>query len=442
MTLTPQAHSTVGASSMYRWSACPGSVRLSEGIVSKSSVYADEGSDAHALGAYCLTEGEDAAQWVDLPVNFEGRKFTPTTEMAEAVQVYLDTVRGYLASDPGKGRNGPILKVEQRFDLSEVYPGCFGTSDATIWLPKTQTLIVIDYKHGAGIPVPVVKGDVVNPQLQYYGLGALLASNYPAKRVRLVIVQPRCGDGLPSEYEMDAVDLIDFRADLKAFAEATAQPDAPLVPGDHCRFCPAAAMCPALVQMAQDMARLEFSRPSLGLCGHPGCNLPVYDTPGGTACADGHGGAPIVQPPSGLSYDPEKLRLALDSREPLKAWLKQLDEFAYREAEAGRPPIGYKLVAKRATRKWRNPGEVVDALQAQGVKPEVFNEVPSLKSPTQLEKLIDKKILAPFIVSESSGHVLAPESDKRPAVKLDAKSEFGIITDDRPQPDKAVSIFD
>lgn len=399
MTLTPQAHSTVGASSMYRWSACPGSVKLSEGVESKSSVYADEGSDAHALGAYCLTEGDRADQWAGLPVNFEGRKFTPTNEMAEAVQVYLDTVNGYVASD-----KKAVLKVEQRFDLSEVYPGCFGTSDATIWLPKTQTLVVIDYKHGAGIPVPVVKGDVVNPQLQYYGLGALLASNYPAKRVRLVIVQPRCGDGLPSEYEMDAVDLIDFRADLKRFAEATSKPDAPLVPGDHCRFCPAAAMCPALVQKAQDMARLEFA-------------------------------------PS-LSYDPEQLRLALDSREPLKAWLKALDEFAYREAEQGRPPPGYKLVAKRASRKWRDPGEVVDALQEQGVKPEVFNEAPSLKSPTQLEKLIDKKVLAPFIVSESSGHVLAPESDKRPAVKLDAKSEFGILTDIRPQTEKTASIFD
>ncbi len=384
---------------MYRWSACPGSVKLSEGIVSKSSVYADEGSDAHALGAHCLQSEHDAAFYLGNECDIEGRKFTPDEDMAEAVQVYLDTVRGFVASD-----KKAVLKVEQRFDLSEVYPGCFGTSDATIWLPKTQTLVVIDYKHGAGIPVPVIKHDVVNPQLQYYGLGALLASNYPAKRVRLVIVQPRCGDGLPSEHEMDAVDLIDFRADLKRFAEATAQPNPPLVPGDHCRFCPAAAMCPALTQKAQDMARLEF--------------------------------APA------LSYDPEKLKLALDSREPLKAWLKALDEFAYAEAEAGRPPLGYKLVAKRATRKWRDEGEVIDALQKFGVKPGMYYDAPSLKSPAQLEKAIDKKVLAPFITSESSGHVLAPESDKRPSVKLDAKSEFGVITDIRSSPDKTVSIFD
>lgn len=409
--LTPQAHSTVGASSMYRWSACPGSVRLSEGIVSKSSVYADEGSDAHALGAYCLTEGEMACQWAGIPMNFDGRKFTPTNEMAEAVQVYLDTVRAFVASD-----KKAVLKVEQRFDLSEVYPGCFGTSDATIWLPKTQTLVVIDYKHGAGIPVPVVKGDVVNPQLQYYGLGALLASNYPAKRVRLVIVQPRCGDGLPSEYEMDAVDLIDFRADLKRFAEATSKPDAPLVPGDHCRFCPAAAMCPALVQKAQDMARLEF-----GL---------------------------------GVPYEPAKLKLALDSIPALEAQIKALREFAYSEAEAGRlpPEVGYKLVAKRATTKIRDQGEAIEFLQKEGFTDEEIFEPRTLKGITELEKLeglkpktvkkVKQRPLAPYLISQSSGHVLAPESDKRPAVKLDAKSEFGIITDDRPQPDKAVSIFD
>lgn len=389
------AHSKIGASSMYRWSACPGSVRLSENVPKTSSKYAEEGSAAHAFAEHCLRHGYAASRFVgqilympkDGPPEvrskipghtFPGDLFVPISDdMIEAVAVYLDAVRSSIGV-------GDTFTFEQRFDLSEVHPGCFGTADAVVRQPKTATLIVYDYKHGAGVPVNVVE----NPQLKYYALGALLASNHPARRVRMTIVQPRCdhADGPVRSYEIDALDLLDFKADLKAFAEATEKPDAPLVPGDHCRFCPAAALCPALSQRAQSMAKLEFA-PS--------------------------------QP-----YDPAVLKLALDSREPLKAWLKALDEFAYAEAEAGRTPPGYKLVAKRANRDWRDEGDVVEFLQDLGVKPDVIFAPRKVKSPAQLEKAIDAAMLEPFIVKESSGHVLVAASDKRAAVKLDAKSEF------------------
>ena len=42
---------------MSRWKKCPGSVRLSAGIESKSSSYAEEGSAAHALAELCLVRG-------------------------------------------------------------------------------------------------------------------------------------------------------------------------------------------------------------------------------------------------------------------------------------------------------------------------------------------------------------------------------------------------
>jgi hypothetical protein len=372
------AHSNIGASSMYRWSACPGSVRLSAGVAKKSSKYADEGSDAHELAAMCLRGGFRAEEFVDRHIIQGGRDFTPDAAMTEAVQVYLDavTARTCVAEDCS-------LDIETKFDLSDVHPGCFGTADAVIWNATTRVLTVMDYKHGAGVPVKVVG----NPQLQYYGLGALRASGYPAEKVRLVIVQPRCeieGSAV-REWEIDTIDLLDFQADLKAYAAATEDPNAPLNPGDHCRFCPAAALCPALANKAQEVARMEF--------------------------------AP-AQP-----YDAAQLKLALDSREVIRAWLKALDEFAYAEAEAGRTPPGYKLVAKRAMRKWRAEGEVVEALQSAGIKPDVFYER-SLRSPAQLEKLVDKKVLAPFIVAESSGHALVSEADKRPAIRVDAASEF------------------
>lgn len=370
---------------MSRWSKCPGSVRLSKGMPNKSSVFAEEGSDAHALAAECLRYAEDPVEYVGYDLEADGRKFTVTQEMAESVAVYTWAVWELEYHEWQ-------CKIEHRFDLSKVHPGCFGTADCVIWQPDTATLHVFDLKYGAGIPVEV-KG---NPQLQYYGLGALLSCGYPAKTVKLTIVQPRCHhpDGPVRSWEIDAIDLLDFRADLKAYAVATQDPAAPIVPGDHCRFCPAKPMCPALRNKAQAVAKLEFS--------------PV------------------------LSYDPEQLRLTLDSVPVMEAWIKGVREFAYSEAEAGRTPPGYKLVAKRATRKWRSEGEVIEILQTAYPDDGIF-EPRELKSPAQLEKTIGKANLAKLlerneaghlITSESSGHALAPESDPRPPVKLAARDEF------------------
>lgn len=362
------AHSKLGASSMYRWSACPGSVRASEGIVSASSKYAEEGTEAHEFAADYLVRGSVAIK--------------PDTdiEMVEAVKEYADHVRSLI--EPGKTK----MLIEHRFDLSSIYPGCFGTADCVVWDPRTHVLHVVDYKHGQGIAVEAKD----NPQLRYYALGALVTCGFPAERVVMTIVQPRCfhPDGPVRSEVIDAIDLLDFSVDLVDYARATEAPDAPLVPGDHCRFCPAAATCPALVSKAQEVAKLEFRKD--------------------------------------LSYDPAQLKLALDSRPALLAWLKALDEFAYAEAEAGRCPPGYKLVAKRATRKWRSEGEVVDKLESVLTDAELY-EPRTVKSPAQLEKVVDKALFADLVVAESSGHTLVPESDKRPAVKPGAKEEFSVV---------------
>jgi hypothetical protein len=377
------AHSRIGASSMHRWSVCPGSVAASKDIVSKSSKYAEEGSDAHALAAHCLKTKEDPSKFGFQTVTLEGRTFTVDKEMVNAVSEYVDNI--YLDINPV---TEDVLVVEQRFDLSEVHPGLFGTADAVTWKPRQKQLIVDDFKYGAGIAVDPEN----NPQLLYYGLGALLACNYPAATVTLRITQPRCdhAKGPVRWWTIDALDLLDFKADLKKYAQATEDPNAPLVPGDHCRFCPAAPHCKALRGQAQEIAKLEF--------------------------------APT------LAYDPADLKRALDSRDIVKAWLKTLDEFAYAEAEAGRPAPGYKLVAKRPTRKWRSEGEVIDHLQNDPINeysPEQMFEPRALKSPAQLEKIVGKGKLDEFITSESSGHVLAPESDKRPAItRITAAQEF------------------
>lgn len=371
---------------MYRWSVCPGSVKLSQGVEVPSSIYAEDGSDAHALAAYCFQRKVEPKSTVGHTIAYAERIFDVSQEMAEAVATYVDECEA--DAEPGD-----VDLTEHSFDLSAIHPGCFGTCDRVTWRSIEKLLIVRDFKYGAGIPVSPVD----NAQLKYYGLGALLTCGFPAERVRLQIVQPRCDhpEGIVRHWDISAIDLrMDFSIELKAFAQATEAPDAPLKPGDHCRFCPAAAMkCPAIKARAQEVAKLEFSAEPL---------------------------AP--------KYDPEQLKFALDSIPIMQAWIKNVHEFAYAEAEAGRF-TSYKLVDKRATRKWRDEEDACAEIRiALGTAPDVY-EPRALLSPAKIEKLkgVKKGQFDHLTVKESSGFTLVPLDDPRPAAKLSAQEDFKAI---------------
>lgn len=366
------AHSKIGASSMYRWKVCPASVRLSEGIPSVESEYAKEGTLAHDYAAGIL----------------QGLVYHPDeipAEMLKAISVYIQHI-----IDENRKHPHAKMFVEKKLTLSQIHPNAFGTADHIMWKPQVRVLKVTDYKHGAGIPVEVHEDGVPNDQLMYYGLGALLETKVKPEIVELTIVQPRCAhiSGPIRTIQVDPIDFIDFAADLKMYAERTDDPNAPIVPGEHCRFCPAApTKCPALRERSIAIAQQEFS--------------------------------------SVLSYDPAKLSQALAMIPAVKAWIKATDEFAYAEAMQGRTPPGFKLVEKRATRSWSNEEEVTHI--GNTVDPRNFFET-KLKSVTQVEKALGKKefevMLGKFVTKESSGTVLVPEDDKRPAYKNDPTKDF------------------
>lgn len=354
---------------------CPGSVALCKDLPSKSSIYADEGTLAHEIAAKVLQTGD----WPDVM----------DCEMKEAIEVYTDAVLGeWTKMNPKKDK----FLVEHRFDLSEIYPGCFGTADTVLYYFRDKRLSVWDYKHGAGTPVEVRD----NSQLMFYALGALLSIGLPVAEVESVVCQPRCPhpDGAIRRWRFPAVDIMEFEADLVKYAKATEPKDAPLVPGDHCRWCKAAGICPAIKNKAVALAKLDFIATN--------------------------------------SYDTKKLSEALEWVPRLEAWCKSVREFAYGEACHGRNPEGWKLVAKRATRKWQD--DVTPSVLAMyfGLDEEEIMEA-KLRSPAQVEKLLDKNLrkdLANYTVSKSSGYSLVPDSDAREPAKLDAKSDFSPIASD------------
>lgn len=380
------AHSKIGASSMYRWSECPGSVRECEGIDSVSSPYAVEGTNAHRLAEILIRR------------EIFGTKISPedyafmqgcSQEMQDAVDVYVDYVVAH--NDEG----GKEISIEHRFDLSSIHPGLYGTADCVIWNPKTRHLIVADYKHGAGIPVSPVR----NSQLLYYGLGALLTLGYRAETVEVVVIQPRCAIGGEKirGYGLAAFDLLEFAGDLKEFAVATEKPDAPLKSGDHCGFCPASAVCPELKGRALRVAQTEFTKVT--------------------------------------ASNPKELGELLDQLDRIEGFCKAVRAHAYKEGLAGRMPQGYKLVEKRGARQWINyEPQTIEALQKLGFKNEDIFEKPSLKSPPQFEKCLKNKaqreeVLGQLVKSVSSGVTLVSESDPRPSVITTAQDDFSALPD-------------
>lgn len=391
MTALP-AHSKLGASSMHRWSECPGSVRLSAGLESTTSFYAAEGTVAHRLAANCLQAGTDPTpvQRGQETILEEGFDIPITEEMNAAVQVYLDTIRGDAIE---YADNPPIRFIEQKFHLKELHPQLFGTADCVQVWPARKLMRVYDYKHGVGVAVDVDN----NTQLKYYALGALLEYKKPIAEIELVIVQPRCPHegGLVRRHSFKAADLLDFEAELMAAVRRTEDPKAPLKLGAHCHWCPAAAVCPEAKSRSLDAAKNEFS---------------------------GH-----------TVYDPNELADTLAILPAVEGWAKTVREFAYGEALRGRVPPGFKLVAKRPAKKWKiDDHSVACELAKLGVSESDAYCPREVKSPAQIELIIGKGkknadrllVLATLYGRVSSGTKLVPESEPGQPINRGPEEDF------------------
>jgi len=213
--------------------ACSASVRLTRGLPSVDNRYTSEGTAAHELAARCLQQGCDAAHFVGEMIN----EIRVTSSMAADVQLYLDHCRRLIDL-------ADFHLVEHQVSLEALKPPVpmFGTVDFAAYLGKYRELHIVDYKHGKGVWV----GAKGNTQARYYGLGASLAIETPVSKVVATIIQPRFANAEPiRSVVIDAIELAEWSFELIERAKATREPDAPTVPGDHCRFCPIKNSCAA-----------------------------------------------------------------------------------------------------------------------------------------------------------------------------------------------------
>ena len=363
---------------------CPGQPALAEQLPDESSPYAKEGTTAHTVAQKCLIPHPATGTLAALnPDKFVGQELDGekvTQEMVDAVRVYLN----YCVSNTTAG---DIIRIEERLRLNE---DVWGTGDFIRYRPSTGELLVVDYKHGAGIFVDVYE----NLQALTYALMAAKIFQ-KLKSVKIVIVQPRCGDEMVREWETDTIRIMDMEADVVTAVARTREPNAPLVPGNHCKsgLCKVRARCPALAKLAQQRAKDVFSVSSL--------------------------------------MEPVELADRYDELEALETYISAVRELAYNTAMNGERVPNHKLVWKRALRQWKTDEEARDGLMDMGFTMEEITAEVKLKSPAEMEKLIPKKereLMNDFVVKRSSGLKLVHESDNRPEHFPDTASDvFGRV---------------
>jgi hypothetical protein len=277
---------------------------------------------------------------------------------------------------------------------------CYGHLDAAVLDETNGVLHVADFKYGVGVVVEV-QG---NAQLYAYAVGAMFSllthdQRADLKAIRLHVVQPRLGDGGLHSLTLTPMQLASWVDDdlypvVRAIVDGTLPDDAPLVPGDYCRFCPAMMECPALHSRAQSMARHVFE--------HAEHTLPLMTN--------------------------DDLSRILDQAELIEPWLVKVRELALERMRHGGEIAGWKLVPKRGHRVWNDTPEEVEArLVSMGVPRDKLLTEPVLKSAAQIEKILPasaRNIFRSLWRMESPGITIAPDGDPRRTLLPVASSVF------------------
>lgn len=400
-----RGHSVLGASSCYRWWNCLGSIRMNKGKINKVGSAAKEGTAAHQIADYCLRNSEKSSVFIGFVVEVEGEKFTIDEEFSDNVQVYLDECNKTV-SQCGSAK----IFVEEPIDLQSLGPPIpmFSTLDFAVYDSDTKILYVKDLKYGF-----VNVEAEGNLQLKYYALGASLSIGEEIDQVEICIVQPRGFDGVKIKKQVfNASELKVFSEELMRKAWATQEPDAPLVSGDHCKYCLSAGSCPAQAMEA------------LSLACHFDCEEePVIDTK-----------ALGIRKIENLTT--EDLVNIYNKRELLIDFLKVVEEKLKNKCELFDEEVPFKLVANQSRRHWRFDDLATSfAIKKEtSLKDKDLYEEPKIKSPAQIEKTYDKllkdkgnkknerdrlvdSLLSSLTDKKSTGTIMVPLEDKRDDVR-------------------------
>ena len=370
------AHARFSPSAANRLTHCPPSLVLGEAFQEEESPYAAEGSAGHALAEHLIKK--HLKQQTRRPVSDYY-----SDDLLEAVDDYVSFVIGEI-EEAKRQCADPVFSVEQKVDISDYVPDCFGTADMVI---VTDKLVhIIDLKLGKGVPVYAEK----NPQLMIYGLGVLESAEmlFTVEMVRLTIFQPRLSNS--STWEITPEELKAWGDEvLRPVGELALKGEGDLSAGSWCRFCKARFTCRQRAEENLKLAQMEFKEPAL--------------------------------------LTDEEIAEVLKQADELSKWAADVYAYAQDQAIAHHKQWkGFKLVMGKSNRKYTSEEEVAAAAKAAGYT-DIYKH--TLIGITDMERLMGKKefarILGALVYKPAGKITLVPESDKREAIQtLTAEADF------------------
>ena len=366
-------HLTIGGSTAERTLACPGWINASKNVHVRSttSPAAAAGSMHHMIMEKCLLQGKT-------PSAFIGRVYNER-----------NIVRAFEEDDRELSEiaYAAVNKLFDKYDIEDFFIEPFvqlevgvigGSIDVLALSSGLKTVLVIDYKFGR----KKIRAED-NDQLKLYTVSAMADPTMSdvfknVETIRGIIIQPQSA-GIISETRFSREELAEFSTAIYAAAALSETADAPVIPGKHCTFCPAAAFCPARRAVAISATLLA-------------------------------------------AKSSNELSEAAAHVEEIEDWVKSVKEELYMQLNRGVVIDGWKIVDKRPTNRWSD-AEQMDAAEAEMRKKKFrvrdirVNKLISAPVALKLAQKMGKNIdLEKYITKSSPGTTLAAVGDDRPAV--------------------------
>lgn len=240
-------------------------------------------------------------------------------------------------------------------------------------------VIIIDYKFGyVGVPAKL------NPQMLFYSLCCAVDPLFvdvfeqlEIARVINAIIQPNGIGDVIDKYGYDISALDNFEVDVYEAIDSANAPNPEPNAGSWCKYCPAATTCEAKTGAAETALRLNKD-------------------------------------------DASVLNRAMSMVDELEEWCRAVRKHAQEQLEIGVSLPDWKLVNKRATRKWTDAEAVENLLKKNRKFKQSETHKTTLITPPQFEKLcknkgVDFDKYSNYIEAVSSGTTIAHIDDPRPS---------------------------
>lgn len=368
----PSAHAKLSPSSAKRWLACTPSAHFEQQFPNEETVFAAEGTLAHAIAQtileYRLGMIEESV-YVDSLIEHQSHKLY-TEEMLTHAEQYAD----FCLMDK---EDGDVCAVETRLDLTSHVPEGFGTGDFMLVKPEKKLLQFKDLKYGKGVAVSAIEND----QLKLYAIGALAWWGwvYDIDTVEVSIYQPRINNN-NSTWSISVSELMQWADNIvKPRAEMAFNGEGHYVVGDHCKFCRARVRCQALADHNLDLFKHELK--------------------------------------SQEQLSDQALVDILKKGNLLLSWYNDIEQYVLSEAVKGKKWDGFKLVEGKSNRVFVNEYDTEKKLLDAGFGSEIYTPS-TLLGVTKLKSAIGakafKEYVEPDLRKPPGKPTLVPEDDPRP----------------------------